>query len=279
MAIALRDVPPPAGRHHVAGREDLQIGQPLTADVSLRHSCDHVLARPVPALLDARHEIGLLLVQNCALLLSHRLLVRRNRLKKKIRTAVAPVPHHHFVGIRQTEQIQHHLGRNARCEIEIGIEPGALFELIKKFVDPTLNHRPQALDGARRHCPDKQRLEAVMIGVVAVKQPPIVMIDDVAETLRIGVWQIGIDCLNSIDAEVRSILQLENVLVAREIPGLRLFRPMYRLVLAHRFIVGIRILHRGGAEQPVAVRIGDGPAQTRPQARRPTSTNRSILRV
>ena len=71
--------------------------------------------------------------------------------------------------------------------------------------------------------------EAVVIGVVAIKEPAVVVLDDVAKSLWIGARQIGIERLDPIDAQVRPVLQFEDVAIAREVPGLRLFRPMHRL--------------------------------------------------
>ena len=116
-----------------------------------------------------------------------------------------------FVGIGQAEQIEHDLGRKPGGEIEISVERVAAFERIEDDVDAALHHRPQALDRARRHRLEEQRLQAVVIGVVAVKQPAIVMLDNVAETLWIGARQIRIERLDPIDAEVGPVLQFEDV--------------------------------------------------------------------
>ena len=82
-----------------------------------------------------------------------------------------------------------------------------------------------------------------MIGIVAVKQPPMIVVDNITKSLRIYARQIGVKRLNAIDAQIRTILQIEDVAIPREVPGTRLFRPVYRLTLAHRSVVRIGILH------------------------------------
>ena len=193
-------MPPPGGRHHVARRQYFEVGEPLAAGFRLHHGRDHVLAGTAPTLVDALHEIGLLGVENFALLPRHCLFVGSNRLEQKIGAAVAPVPHQCFIGIRQPEKIEHHLGRNPRGEIEIGVERVALLQLVEQHIDPALQHRPQAFDRARRHGFQEQRLQAVVIGVVAVEEPAMIMLDDVAEALGIGARKIGVERLDAIDA-------------------------------------------------------------------------------
>ena len=71
-------------RHHIAGRENFEIAQPVAAGVGLHHGADHIRAGLAAALLDHRHEVVLLGVENVALLLRHRFLVRSDRLKQEV---------------------------------------------------------------------------------------------------------------------------------------------------------------------------------------------------
>jgi hypothetical protein len=89
-----------------------------------------------------------------------------------------------------------------------------------------------------------------MIGVVAIKQPPIVVRNDVAESRRVGARQIGVDGLDAIDAEIGPVLQFENVAIAGEVPGLGLLRPMDRLALAQDFVMWIRVLDGRAVNRP-----------------------------
>jgi len=74
-------------------------------------------------------------------------------------------------------------GRPSRSSITcVGSrERVAAVERIKDDVDAPLHHRPQTFDRARRHGLEKQRLEAIMIVVVAVEEPAVIVLDDVAE--------------------------------------------------------------------------------------------------
>src|SRR6185369_5688142 len=66
-------------------------------------------------------------------------------------------------------------GRPSRSSITcVGSrERVAAVERIKDDVDAPLHHRPQTFDRARRHGLEKQRLEAIMIVVVAVEEPAV----------------------------------------------------------------------------------------------------------
>ncbi len=88
-----------------------------------------------------------------------------------------------------------------------------------------------------------------MIGVVAIEQPAVIMIDNIAEPPRIDARQIGIDRLDAIDAEIGTILQFEYVLVAGEVPGLRDLRPMHRIEFTQRLVIWIGILNRRSGKQ------------------------------
>lgn len=106
-----------------------------------------------------------------------------------------------------------------------------------------------------------------MIGVVAIEKPAIVVTDDIAEALGIRARQVRVDRLDSVDTEVRPVLQLEYVVITGEVPGLRALRPVHGLALAHRVVVRIGVLYGLRAEQAVAVDVGDSKAHTCPQAR------------
>ena len=60
-----------------------------------------------------------------------------------------------------------------------------------------------------------------MIGVVAVEEPAVVVLDNVAKALRVGPRQIRIKRLDPIYAQVGPVLQFIDVMIAREAPGLR----------------------------------------------------------
>ena len=78
-------------------------------------------------------------------------------------------------------------GRPSRSSITcVGSrERVAAVERIKDDVDAPLHHRPQTFDRAR-HGLEKQRLEAIMIVVVAVEEPAVIVLDDVAESRGAG---------------------------------------------------------------------------------------------
>jgi hypothetical protein len=101
-----------------------------------------------------------------------------------------------------------------------------------------------------------------VISIVTVKKPPMVVLDNVAKARRIRAWQIGIERFNPVDAQIRPILQFEDIAVTGEEPSPRPFRPMHGLSLAHRFVVRIGVLNRLGSEQSVAVRVGQGLTHT-----------------
>lgn len=95
-------------------------------------------------------------------------------------------------------------GRPSRSSITcVGSrERVAAVERIKDDVDAPLHHRPQTFDRARRHGLEKQRLEAIMIVVVAVEEPAVIVLDDVAEPRGAGSRQVRIERLDPVDAQV-----------------------------------------------------------------------------
>jgi hypothetical protein len=94
-----------------------------------------------------------------------------------------------------------------------------------------------------------------VIGVVAIKEPAIVVLDNVAEALWVGPRQIRIERLDPVDAQIGPVLQFVDVVIAGKVPSLRLFRPMHRLSFAHLPVIGVRVLHRRRREQSVAVEL------------------------